>query len=186
MAPKNFTPALLMLFLAGLVSACGPDQANRSMPAESRSLVAKPDNVSAQELSAGIEAMTSRILRTEDAFSKVEPTSTFRYFMHPTIQKDALIEFDVSGLSSVTLSPRIGPLDANCLQDPKAGEVEMAYTLDDATQARFTVDRNHDELIIVRVGETKRLTVTVNQGNDVVTCDWFGLGISHVSENATE
>ena len=130
--------------------------------------------------------MKARVLRTVDAYSKVEPTPTFRYFMHPNMEKDAAIEFDVSGLSSVTLSPRIGALDRTCMNDPKAGEVEMSYALDDATPTRITVDRNYDQLLIVKVGESKRLTVAVNQGNGVVTCDWFGLGLSHVSGNATE
>lgn len=183
MVSNHFTKTALVLFIAGIISACGSDQSNRSIAAAPP---VEPDNVSPLELSAGIEAMKSRILRTEDAFSKVEPTTTFRYFMHPTIEKDALIEFDVSGLSSVTLSPRIGPLDKNCMKDPMAGEVEMSYALDDAAPTRFMVDRNYNQLLIVRIGESKRLTVAVDQGNGVVTCDWFGLGLSHVSENATE
>jgi len=188
MTTKDFTNAALALFMACTVSACGSDQANSSAPTEPDlpPPPTKPDNVSPQDLSAGIEAMKTRVLRTVDAYNKVEPTPTFRYFLHPTIEKDAVIEFDVSGLSSVTLSPRIGPLDRSCMKDPKAGNVKMSYALDDATPTRFTVDRDYDQLLVVKVGESKRLTVVVNQGNGVVTCDWFGLGLSHVAGNATE
>lgn len=129
--------------------------------------------------------MKPRVLRTADAFSKIEPTSTFRYFMHPTIDQDAVIEFDVSGLSEITLSPRIAALDRNCLRDPTAGEVEFSYVLDTMTPTRLTVDRNFYQLLIIKVGDSRKLTVAVNQGNGVVTCDWFGLGLSNVIEDAT-
>jgi len=181
MTIKYFINAALALFMASIISACGSDQANSGAPTESGlpAPPAKPDNVSSQDLSAGIEAMKTRVLRTVDALAKVERTRAFRYFMHPSMEKDAVIEFDVSGLSSVTLSPRVD-LDAKCMKDPNAGVVEMSYALDDATPTSVLVDRDYDQLLDIEVNQSKKLTVAVNQGNGTVTCDWFGLGVLNV------
>ena len=141
---------------------------------------AKADSASQQELQSGVRAIESRIIGTVDALSKVEPTAEFRYFMHPLIGKEASIEIDTSALASMTLSPRISHLNAECLADPTAGIVQMSYAMDGATPSTVIVDRNYNELIPLDLRLSKRLKVSVNQGNEVVTCDWFGLGVLRV------
>lgn len=157
-----------------------PSDASGSPPGTSVGAAATGDQAAPAALQAGIEAMGTRVASTVDAYSKVEPTPSFRYFMHPTVEKDASIEFNTSDLSSVTLSPRIGDLNAECAGDPAAGIVEMRYSLDGGVPTTITVDRTYNTLIPLDVSAAQKMKVDVSHGNGVATCDWFGLGVLDV------
>lgn len=175
------TPLLAVAGFAigGLLAGCAPDQ--QSSPPQAEAPAQKMDSANTQDLQAGLEAMTPRILMTVDAFSKVEPTRAHRYFMHPSVEKEAVIEFNIEGLAALTLSPRIGELSADCLADPLAGSVQMSWSLDDAPPTTLTIDRQYGDVISVDIGTSKKIRVEVGKGNDVVTCDWFGLGFLNVT-----
>lgn len=170
---------LVMALICSTTVGCGPDQATR-LGGDSEVSRRRTDNVAPQLLRAGFSGMQRRVLRTVEAYSKIQPTAQFRYFMHPTMEKDAVIEFNVSGLAEVTLSPRISDLDPTCFSDPEAATVAMSYALDANAPTRVIVDRKYDHLIPIVLRGARSLTVSVNQGNGVITCDWFGLGVIDV------
>jgi hypothetical protein len=174
------TRKLVLAIIASImVSGCFADQANR-IPAAQSDPAAKPDDAGDPALAAGLLQMQGRILRKVAGFGDIVPTPTSRYFMHPAVDRDAVMEFDVSNLSSLTLSPLIGALDAGCLADPDAGVVALSYAVDDAKPTRIVVDRSYDQLIAIDFAGSKKLTVVVNKANAVITCDWFGLGFMNV------
>ena len=199
---RKYALAFLTVPTAGLFGCSGstPDTAPESAqaqavenaaPAESvprpseilRPVVAqKSDPSKPEDLKAGLAIMQPRATRTVDGYSKVEPLPGFRYFMHAALDKTASIEFDTSGLSSVTLSPLIGDFSANkgCVDDANAGVVLFTWTLDGAQPNKVTVDRNFDELIPIDVSDAKSFTVEVDSGNKSIACDWFGLGFVNV------
>lgn len=126
--------------------------------------------------------MKPRIVAQVDAFSKIAPTGSFRFFMHPDENKKASLEFDTKGLSSLELSPYIDDFSANkdCAGNPKAGVVKVTWYLDGAEQSHLTVDRNYNAVVPVKVAGSSRLKVVVDKGNDVTWCDWFSVGFLNV------
>jgi len=171
----------LSLSLALTATGCAADQATRiAAEGGNRQSASAPDNVDPELLRFGEAAMQGRVRSTVDAYSKIEATADFRYFMHPTMEKDAVMEFDVANLETITLSPRIGTLDDACSKDPAAGEVEITYALDTQAPVRLVVARDFDQLVPIALNGAERLTVVVNHGNGVTTCDWFGLGVVNV------
>src|SRR5688572_32370522 len=98
------------LFSVALLAGCNqgqPATAPVAAPAEpaaaaiAPAVPAKVDPTAAADLKAGLEVMQPRLLSTVDAFNKIEVLPTFRYFLHPTMDKDASVEFKVEGLSSI-------------------------------------------------------------------------------------
>lgn len=178
---KNSWIPVLALLTISLAPGCGADQANRN-PAALQASMAGPrqDNVSPQDLKSGLDSMQGRVLRSIGAYNEIAPSASFRYFMHPAMDKDAVMEFDVSTLSSLTLSPRISVLQGGCLADPQAGKVDVTYALDENRPVRFSVDRNYEELLEIVLDGSRKMTVAVNQGNGAITCDWFELGFLNV------
>lgn len=161
---------LLALPLSALLASCGVDGAASQVGEIS----------TADDLRAGLEIMGRRVSRTEEAYGRIEPTPTFRFFMHPLNDKDALIEFDTVGLKSITLSPRMGDLTEECLRSFKAGVVRLTWSLDGGATSEVVVDRDYRALIPLDVSNSQRLLITVNNSNGVITCDWFGLGFVNV------
>lgn len=145
------------------------------------SVARRADQVSQPELANGLKVMQGRVLTMADAYVEITPTATgSRYFVHPGPEKPAIIEFDVSGLSSLTLSPTISKLNSDCLKDPAAGIVNMSYAVDGRRAARLLVSRDYRELHRVDLTGAQRMTFTVDQGNGVTTCDWLELGFFDV------
>jgi hypothetical protein len=141
----------------------------------------RANQISQPELANGLKVMQGRVLRMADSYVEITPTATWtRYFVHPGPEKPTLIEFDVSGLSSLTLSPVIGKLSSDCLKDPAAGVVSMSYEVDGRRAVRLLVDRGYGDVHRVDLTGAKRMTFTVDQGNGVTTCDWLELGFFDV------
>ena len=140
---------------------------------------AKVDPFSVEDLKAGLDAMMPRIVATIDGYSRVAPRVDSRISLHPDIDKNASIEFDLSGLNTLTLSPYIGDFSrvSDCEGSADAGVVRMRWSLDAGTPNEVMVDRNYAGTIVVDTLGAKRLKVEVDKGNDQIWCDWFGLGV---------
>ena len=144
--------------------------------------VGKADPFALADLTTGMEAMSLRIVATEDGFEKVAPRADARFSLHPDAEKSASIEFDLVGLTSLTLSPFIADFSSSqdCMGNPDAGVVRMVWTLDGGAPNEVNVDRDYTAPIEVATGGAKRLKVVVDKGNAVHWCDWFGLGVVNV------
>ena len=195
MNKNNFALGLLGLTLAGLLIGCGKDEAGtpattgaEATPAAATAEPVGPppapkvDAVNPADLAAGLALVQPHVVDTVDAYSKVEPLPTSRYFMHPLMDKDASMEVDVSGFKSVTLSPFIGDLStsAACYSDLAAGIVAMSYSLDGGAPTKVSVDRNYAETVVIDTSKANKLKIEVNAGNDAITCDWFSVGFLNV------
>jgi len=126
--------------------------------------------------------MLPRVLSKVDAYKKIEPNEHSRFFMHPDENKNAIIEFNTKGLTSLTLSPYIEDFSANhdCSATPTAGVVQVTWSLDGGNKTHLTVDRTFNALVGLEVAKSSRLKVEVDKGNDVIWCDWFSLGFLDV------
>ena len=102
-------------------------------------------------------------------------------FMPPAHDRTNWVEFDVTGLRTLTLTPRINPLNAWCKARTDTGVVGVRVSLDGAlVQPRFIVDRNHVRPVVLDIGKSRRLRVEVDEGNGTPYCDWFALGFPSV------
>jgi hypothetical protein len=162
--------------------AVAPPAEPATIPA-AQSATAKPtDPIAATDLQAGLDAMTPRILATVDAYQKIAAREDMRLMMHPDAEKNAIVEFDVNGLHSLTLSPFMGDFSSlpDCEGSPETGIAQMRWSLDGGTPNAVTVDRYYGSTIDIDLQGAKRLKVEVDKGNSVHWCDWFGLGIARV------
>lgn len=140
--------------------------------------------ISPTALAEGLKVMQSRVKRTVDAYTKIVPGASSRYFIHPTLEQDGVMEFDVSGLSSLYLSPWMGEQTGVCLSDAGAGVVDLSYALDDKPPIHVVVDRYYGEMLLLELAGSTRLTIVVNHGNGVMACDGFEIGFLNVRERA--
>lgn len=188
---------LLAFALVGLVAGCAkePSESTATAPAPATSAEAsaaaaqQPDTrpipadpAKPDDLKAGIDIMQPLASNAVGGLKPIEVIPSNRYFMHPLMEKDASIEFDTTGLKSLTLSPRVGELgeDPGCA-GPGAGIVRFTYSLDNATPVVLTVDRYFVDMIPLDVSNSKRLKLEVNEGNGEITCDWFSVGFVNVA-----
>ncbi len=110
-----------------------------------------------------------------DVTLRISPAG--QIFMPPAKNHAGWIEFDVSGMASLTLAPRINPLTAGCKANPEAGVVGVRITLDGRPlRSRFIVNRDHTRPLVLDVSGARRLRVEVDQGNATTNCDWFSIG----------
>lgn len=178
------------LLLAGAVVGCKPETPEppaqpAAVPASAKpapQAPAKADPFSVEDLKVGLDAMTTRIVATVDGYQKVEPRVDARISLHPDVDKNASVEFDLTGLSTLTLSPYMGDFSTieDCAGNPDAGIVRMRWSLDGGSTNDVMVDRNYAATIQVDTLGAKRLKVEVDKGNGQIWCDWFGLGIAKV------
>jgi hypothetical protein len=141
----------------------------------------EPDPIDPAQLEAGLEAIKPRIARMTEAMAPITVKPTNRYYMHPGEAKNASMEIDATGLSSVVLSPVIEDLSKNkdCAP-PKAGVVEFSWALDGHPPNRVTVDRHYRSTIPVDIGPASVLWLEVSKGNGTSRCDWFSVGFLDV------
>jgi hypothetical protein len=141
----------------------------------------KEDAASVADLDAGLKLILPRIQLLTDAHKKIEPRYS-RLFMHPDEAKNAIVEIDTKGLTSVTLSPYMFDLkgQADCEANKDAGVVDVAWSIDGGKPQKVTVDRKYHELATLDLTNTSRLKIEVSAGNDVIWCDWAGIGFTNV------
>lgn len=152
-------------------------------PSPAPQAAAKPaDPIAQADLRAGLDAMTPRIVATVDAYQKIAAREDTRLTMHPDADKNAVVEFDVGGLRSLTLSPYMGDFSSvpDCEGNPEAGVAQMRWSLDGGAAETAMVDRRYASTIAIEFKGAKRLKVEVDKGNSVHWCDWLGLGIANV------
>lgn len=192
---KNGLP-LLAFALVGLIASCSKQASEPSAeapapaPSQETPAVAStqpdtrpipPDPAKPDDLKSGIDIMQPFASNAVGGLKPVEVIPSNRYFMHPSMDKDASIEFDTSGLKSLELSPRVGEVgeDSGCA-GPGAGIVRFTYSLDNATPVVLTVDRYYVDMIPLDLSTSKRLKLGVNEANGEITCDWFSVGFVNV------
>ncbi|MBP6749006.1 MAG: hypothetical protein KA144_05155 [Xanthomonadaceae bacterium] len=151
-------------------------------PAPQATSTKPADPIAQADLRAGLDAMTPRIVATVDAYQKIAAREDARLTMHPDADKNAVVEFDVDGLRSLTLSPYMGDFSSvpDCEGNPDAGVAQMRWSLDGGVAEAATVDRHYASTIAIEFKGAKRLKVEVDKGNNVHWCDWLGLGIANV------
>lgn len=167
------------------VSAAPPaDPVPEPAPAEPTPAPVAPkvDAVDSASLKAGLDAMLPRVRVQVDGYTKIGPKENHRFFMHPDETKNAIMEFDVKGLKSLTIAPYIEDFSGNadCLGNPAAGVAQLTWSLDGGEKQKLTVDRSYNGTINVDVGKASRLKLEVDKGNEATWCDWFSVGFTNV------
>lgn len=142
----------------------------------------KPDAVNLDSLKAGLDTMTPRIVAQVDGYKKIEPDNRYRFFMHPDEKKAASIEFDTKGLTSISLSPFMADFssDQGCVANPQAGVARLTWLVDGKKKGSVMVDRDYNALVNVDLTKSTRLKLEVDNGNGVIWCDWFTVGMVNV------
>lgn len=124
--------------------------------------------------------MLSRMLSHEAPYTPMRITPDGKLFLHPTTEKPASADFDVTGLARADLVVAIQPLDANCRTIATAGVVGVTVALDGKPVASQRVDRDTPASISVDTRAGRTLTVRIDVGNEVAWCDWSAVGFSTV------
>lgn len=120
-----------------------------------------------------------------DGYSPIMVQSDNRLFMPPGDDHSAWIEFDVSSIHQLVLSPYINPLSSDCANQnepgKEAGVAGVDFLLDDKPVIpRFLVDRNYRGSIPINVNGAHTLRITVDKGNQVSWCDWLSIGVQEL------
>lgn len=125
--------------------------------------------------------MFSRLMVEEPGYGSVHVNRMKRITIMPSRARQAVAEFDLAGLASVELQPRIDNLMGSCLRHTEAGVVGVQMSLDGkAVMPRFLVDRNFRQTIALDARGHRRLRIEVDEGNATPDCDYFALGFSGV------
>ena len=125
--------------------------------------------------------MTPRIKTQVDGYAKIEPRARHRLFMHPDEKKNASIEFDVKGLTSLDLAPYMEDFSStDCAGNPEAGRVRLTWFLDGKKKGDLKVDESYGGTVNVALANSSRLKLEVDKENAYVWCDWFSVGFLNV------
>ncbi|MHB1058752.1 MAG: LTA synthase family protein [Rhodanobacter sp.] len=132
---------------------------------------------------ANLEWMVGREKGKQQGYAPFKIGQDAQLFMHPADDHSTWIDFDVTGLDSLELSPHINQLSKECraMNTPgsEAGVVGLALTLDGKPVVpRMVVDRNYDKKLPLTVKGGHNLRIEVDKGNDVAWCDWFSVGVT--------
>lgn len=184
---RGSAAALLMLMGAGCDRQSAlPDPATIAVPHINAHPMQPPgmrrNTVTQERLEAGLAAMKGRVVEKQDGYAPVEVRKDARFFLHPSAEQNASITFDVSSIESLALAPYMEDFStvADCAGSPAAGVANVAWRLDDIPVSQLPVDRNYTGTVNVVIGDAKRLTVEVDQGNGVPWCDWLSVGFVDV------
>lgn len=101
--------------------------------------------------------------------------------MAPGDDRDAWIDFDVTGVQRILVSPRVAPLGPDCqkLQTPahQIGVVKLSVALDGKPLvAGLTVDSSFAKALPLDVTGGHTIRVSVSKAGDVSWCDRFSIG----------
>lgn len=189
---RNF-PSICFLAISALgLAACDmrepavtPSGSDSATPAAAAEPAAASD-VAAEKgaaLLAGLNAIQPLVKEKVAAYQPVEPLGDNRLLLHPGEGKRARLVIDVSGLSSLTLSPVIESFQGNatCEADPSAGVAGLHYHLDNGPVSDVAVDRNYSATIKVDVVDAKQLVIESSDQNGVIWCDWLAVGFTEVT-----
>jgi hypothetical protein len=121
----------------------------------------------------------------QDGFSPIALESDYRLFIPPPDEQSAWVDFNVSAVDEIAFTPMIKKLTPECaaMNAPgKEGGVAGLTLLLDGKPAlpRLIVDRNYHGVVTIETGGAQTLRVSVDKGNDVSWCDWFGIGVERL------
>jgi hypothetical protein len=128
--------------------------------------------------------MYSRLTDGKVGYGTIHINGKKRVTITPGLGKDnvAWADFDVEGLSSLTLEPRVDNLFGQCAIRTDTGIVGLRVLLDGKQIIpRFIVDRSYTESLDVVTHGARSLRIEVDEGNSINDCDYFAIGFSHVS-----
>ncbi|HET7268755.1 MAG TPA: hypothetical protein VFJ15_11660, partial [Oleiagrimonas sp.] len=125
--------------------------------------------------------MLSRQVAKQQGYGSFKAQPDAQLFMHPGVDHAAWIDFDVSGLSRIELTPRINKLDHKCLSldTPKqrVGIVDVRFILDGKLLRKpIVVDRDFASNVALQVDGGHTLRISVTKHGPVNWCDWFSVG----------
>ncbi|MGN2252862.1 hypothetical protein ACFWZ4_05765 [Frateuria sp. GZRe12] len=125
--------------------------------------------------------MFARLLRERSGSGSVHLNARRRITLAPSRDHVAMAEFDVTGLASMSLVPRIDNLLGRCLARNDTGVVGVHLLLDDVpVMPRFVVDRDYGKVLDLPIHGGRRLRIEVDKGNATTDCDYFALGFSDI------
>lgn len=129
-----------------------------------------------------MEWMIGREKASQQGAAPFQVQVNAQLFMHPAMDHDAWIDFDVKGLDTIRLRPRINTLDKACsaMNSPgeEAGVVGLNLQLDGRPLLpRMIIDRYYDKTLTLDVTNGHTMRVDVDKGNKVTSCDWFSVGV---------
>jgi phosphoglycerol transferase MdoB-like AlkP superfamily enzyme len=125
--------------------------------------------------------MFARLLREQPGSGSVHLNARRRIALAPAHDRLAMAEFDVSGLASLSLVPRIDNLLGKCLTRSDTGIVGVHLSLDDVpVMPRFVVDRDYGKVLDLPIHGGHRLRIEVDEGNATTDCDYFAIGFSDI------
>lgn len=135
---------------------------------------------------AGMRWLLGRETARQQGLAPITVAEDARLFMHPADDHDASIDFDVKGLDTLVLTPRINPLSDECkaMNTPgqEGGVVGLTVSLDGVpVESRFLVDRSYDKTLPIAVDGRHDLHIEVDKGNSVTWCDWFSIGVGKLT-----
>jgi arylsulfatase A-like enzyme len=128
--------------------------------------------------------MYSRLTDGKVGYGTIHINGKKRVTVTPGLGKDnaAWADFDVTGLSSLTLEPRVDNLFGQCAARTDTGIVGLRVLLDGKQVIpRFIVDRNYTGSLDVVTHGARSLRIEVDEGNSINDCDYFAMGFSHIS-----
>lgn len=116
-----------------------------------------------------------------EGFAPIRLQDDAQLFMHPAKDRDSWIKFDVSGLSSVDLTPRINRLSDECKALSKGGIAALTVSVDGKDVVKkLTIDRDYHKPLHIDLSEAQTMRIDVNKGNDVAWCDWVSVGANNL------
>ncbi len=141
---------------------------------------------SRDEKVANLDFLLARVLEKDQAYGSFRRTGDGQLFMHPDEARPARLVLDVAELDALELTPRIEPLNDECLgfNEPgkEGGVVGLEVLLDGRPMLpRTLIDRDHAASLPLQVAGGKRLELSVDKGNEVPWCDWFSVGARAIS-----
>lgn len=156
------------------------DPARGDMPALAKLMSAERQQTIVR--GANMRWLLRHEISRQQGFSPITVAEDARLFMPPADDHPAAIEFDVSGVDTLVLTPRINPLSDECkaLNEPgkEGGVAGLTVTLDGVrVHPRVLVDRTHAARLPIAVAGHRDLRIEVDKGNSVSWCDWVSVGV---------
>lgn len=135
---------------------------------------------------ANLRWMLGRMLAQQQGLAPFSIQPDGQLFMHPADDHPATIDFNVSGLDRIELTPHINSLSDECkgFNEPgkEAGVVGLSISLDGkALVPHQLVDRSFQQSVPLEVEGGHDLRIEVDKGNQVSWCDWFSVGVDEIS-----
>ena len=93
-------------------------------------------------------------------------------FIHSGNGYTAWLEIDAENLKSMTLKPRLRPMDETCKAIPGAGTVDFIVSADGKPLQRVHVMPGYHETLTLALHGAKRVRFSVDSDGDS-SCDWF-------------